>query len=188
VLEALSADERPRGIIFVTAYDAYAIRAFDVNAIDYLLKPYSAERFGSALNRARERLADPASAPYDIEGLLRAVAARNAGAERLAVKTQEGVRFIGASEIDWLQADGNYTVIHSGTATLRTREALTAFEERLSPHGFIRVHRSVVINADRIFRLEPWTHGEYVIVLRNGTKLNSSRAYAEQIRRLIEGG
>lgn len=186
VLQALSRADRPTGIVFVTAYDSYAIRAFEVNAIDYLLKPYTAERFDDALERVRARLKADASQDAPIEALLQAMAARNPAAERLAIKTQDGVQFVRIPEIDWLQADGNYTLVHTGNATLRTRETVTDLEQRLEPFGFTRIHRSVIVNVDRIFRLESWTHGEYLIVLRNGTKLNSGRGYSDRIRALIE--
>ena len=184
VIAALAPADRPAGIVFVTAYDAYAIRAFDVNAVDYLLKPYSEERFEDALRRARERIDKPASGPTPLDALLRALS-RGPAAERLAIKIADSVQFLKISDIDWLQADGNYTVLHAGSATLRTRERVSDLEERLAPLGFMRVHRSIVVNVDRIFRLEPWSHGEYLIVLRNGTKLNSGRAYNERIRSLM---
>lgn len=186
VLEALPTGLRPPGIVFVTAYDVHAIRAFDVNAVDYLLKPYTAERFNEALARARTRLGTGAAAQIEIERLLQAVAARSSpAADRLALKTADGVRFLRIAEIDWLQADGNHTILHSGSASLRTREPLSDLEERVAAFGFLRIHRSIVVNVDRIFKLEPWAHGEYLIVLRNGTKLNSGRAYGEHVRALM---
>ena len=186
VLQDLGRGDRPQAIVFVTAYDSYAIRAFEVNAIDYLLKPYTAERFEDALERARARLKADASQDAPIEALLQAMAARNPAAERLAIKTQDGVQFVRIPEIDWLQADGNYTIVHIGSAALRTRETVSDLEQRLEPFGFMRIHRSIIVNVDRIFRLESWTHGEYLIVLRNGTKLNSGRGYSDRVRALIE--
>lgn len=186
VLQDLGRGDRPQAIVFVTAYDSYAMRAFEVNAIDYLLKPYTAKRFEDALERARARLKVDASQDQPIEALLRAMAARNPAAERLAIKTQEGVQFVRIPEIDWLQADGNYTIVHIGNAAMRTRETVSDLEQRLEPFGFTRIHRSVIVNVDRIFRLESWTHGEYLVVLRNGTKLNSGRGYSDRVRMLIE--
>jgi two-component system, LytTR family, response regulator len=184
VLEALQADERPPGVIFVTAYDRYAISAFDVNAVDYLLKPYTAERFESALERARERL-ERNEGSERIESLLRSVAKRATIVERLPVRSKEGVQFVPVVDIDWLSADGNYVQIHSGTATLRVRETISELEERLQPSGFLRVHRSALINTDRILRIEPWAHGEYLIVLRNGAKVNTGRGYGIKVRELF---
>jgi two-component system, LytTR family, response regulator len=186
VLGALAPHERPPAIVFVTAYDRYAVQAFDVNAIDYLLKPYTHERFRAALDRARATFARPPSTNQQtIDALLRAMRERSAVPERIAIKSKESVQFVRTAEIDWLQADGNYTQVHVGSHAIRTRETLTDLAEKLSAAGFVRVHRALLVNTDRILRLEPWTHGEYVIVLRNGTKLNSGRSYGEQIRRLL---
>jgi two-component system LytT family response regulator len=187
VLFALKREELPAAIIFVTAYDRYAVRAFEVNAIDYLMKPYTKDRFAVTLERARTRLASPPSESRDgFEVLLRSLASRAAAPERIAVRLKDSVQFVRTSDIDWLQADGNYTKLHVGASAIRTRETLSELETKLSPAGFVRIHRSIVLNVDRIVRLEPWTHGEYVIVLRNGTKLNSSRAYGEELRRLLD--
>lgn len=187
VLRELGPEERPRGIIFVTAYDRYALGAFEVNAADYLLKPYTRERFADALARARARLGDESGAGRQrIEALLEAIAARrSAGAERLGVKSKDGVQFVRVDEIDWLQAEGNYTRLYLGKDVLRMRETISDLETRLEPFGFVRVHRSIVVNTDRISRLEPWANGEYLIVLRNGAKINTGRGYGDVVRRLF---
>lgn len=184
VLETLAPHERPPGVIFVTAYDRYAIHAFDVNAIDYLLKPYTRERFNAALARARERL-QRNEGSHEIEALLRSVAKRAAVLERLPIRSRDGVQFVTVSDIDWLQSDGNYVQIHVGTTILRVRETISDLEQRLEPSGFMRVHRTVLVNTDRILRMEPWAHGEYLIVLRNGAKINTGRGYGAQVRRLF---
>jgi len=184
VLQALPAPYRPEAIVFVTAHDRFAVHAFDVNAIDYLLKPYTAERFNAALERARARLGDR-SRRAEIDKLLESVAARTAVPERLTIRSRNGVQFVPVHDVDWLEADRNYTVLHLGTQALRIRETISELEDRLGAAGFVRVHRSVIVNADRIFRLEPWAHGEYVIVLRNGTKVISGRGYGERVRSLF---
>ena len=184
VLQALPAPYRPAAIVFVTAHDRFAVRAFEVNAIDYLLKPYTAERFNAALERARARVAGAAQRA-EIDALLETVAARAAAPERLTVRSRDGVQFVRVDDVDWLEADRNYTVLHLGTQALRIRETISELESRLGAAGFVRVHRSVMVNVDRIFRLEPWAHGEYVIVLRNGTKVTSGRGYGERVRRLF---
>jgi len=186
VLQHLELHERPRGVIFVTAYDRYAIQAFEVNAIDYLLKPYSRERFNAAVTRARSRLErpQPAEGPH-LEALLAAIAAKNNAPERLAIKSKDGVEFVRIADIDWIAADGNYAKVNIGAASARVRETISDLEERLRPAGFMRVHRSIIVNADRILRVEPWANGEYLIILRNGTKVNSGRGYGEQIRALF---
>ncbi len=184
VLQALPPPYRPEAIVFVTAHDRFAVHAFDVNAIDYLLKPYTAERFNAALERARARLGDR-SRRAEIDKLLESVAARTAVPERLTIRSRNGVQFVPVHDVDWLEADRNYTVLHLGTQALRIRETISELESRLGAAGFVRVHRSVIVNADRIFRLEPWAHGEYVIVLRNGTKVISGRGYGERVRSLF---
>jgi two-component system LytT family response regulator len=184
VLEKLRPEERPSGVIFVTAYDRYAIHAFDVNAVDYLLKPYTRERFAAALARARERL-ERNDGSKQIESLLRSVAKRAAVIDRLPVRSRDGVQFVPVNDIDWLQSDGNYVQIHIGTATLRARETISDLEERLEPSGFMRVHRTALVNTDRILRMEPWAHGEYLIVLRNGAKINTGRGYGARVRALF---
>jgi two-component system LytT family response regulator len=186
VLQALPPPYRPPGIVFVTAHDRFAVNAFEVNAIDYLLKPYTAERFNSALERARARLAGTMRGQRgEIDALLETVAARLAVPERLTIRSREGVQFVRVQDVDWLEADRNYTVLHLGSQALRIREPISELEGQLGAAGFVRIHRSIIVNLDRIFRLEPWAHGEYVIVLRNGTKVNSGRGYGERIRSLF---
>jgi two-component system, LytTR family, response regulator len=186
VLKALPPPYRPEAIVFVTAHDRFAVHAFDVNAIDYLLKPYTAERFNAALERARARLRGAGrSQRAEIDALLESVAARIAVPERLTIRSKNGIQFVRVQDVDWLEADRNYTVLHLGTQALRIREAISDLESQLGAAGFVRVHRSIIVNTDRIFRLEPWAHGEYVIVLRNGTKVVSGRGYGEQVRSLF---
>jgi two-component system, LytTR family, response regulator len=186
VLQALPQPYRPEAIVFVTAHDRFAVHAFDVNAIDYLLKPYTAERFNAALERARARLGGTGrSQRAEIDALLESVAARLAVPERLTIRSRSGVQFVPVQDVDWLEADRNYSVLHLGTQALRIRETISELEDQLGAAGFVRVHRSIIVNADRIFRLEPWAHGEYVIVLRNGTKVVSGRGYGERVRSLF---
>jgi two-component system LytT family response regulator len=186
VLQALPPPYRPEAIVFVTAHDRFAVHAFDVNAIDYLLKPYTAERFNAALERVRAMLRGAGrSQRAQIDALLESVAARAAVPERLTIRSKNGIQFVRVQDVDWLEADRNYTVLHLGTAAVRIRETTSELESQLGAAGFVRVHRSIIVNVDRIFRLEPWTHGEYVIVLRNGTKLISGRGYGERVRSLF---
>ena len=186
VLQALPPPYRPEAIVFVTAHDRFAVHAFDVNAIDYLLKPYTAERFNAALERARARLGGAGGGQRaEIDALLESVAARLAAPERLTIRSRDGIQFVPVQDVDWLEADRNYTVLHLGTQGLRIRETISELENQLGAVGFVRVHRSIIVNVDRIFRLEPWTHGEYVIVLRNGTKVISGRGYGERVRSLF---
>jgi two-component system LytT family response regulator len=171
VLEAVASEWLP-AIIFVTAYDEYAIKAFDVHAIDYLLKPIEPERFRTALARVEKRdlLAMLDERPID----------------RLVIRTRSKVSFLKPSEIDWIEADGKHAVLHAGRETHVVRHTLTRLEQRLAPHGFVRVHRSAIVNVDRIKELEPWFHGEYVVILKDGTKLTSSAAHSQALHRIID--
>ncbi len=171
VLEAVAAEWLP-AVIFVTAYDEYAIKAFDVHAIDYLLKPIEPERFRTALARATKR------------GLLSFLDERPI--DRLVIRTRGKVSFLKPSEIDWIEADGKHAVLHAGRETHVVRHTLTRLEQRLAAHGFVRVHRSAIVNVDRIKQLEPWFHGEYVVILKDGTKLTSSAAHSQALHRIVD--
>lgn len=171
VLEAVASEWLP-AVIFVTAYDEYAIKAFDVHAIDYLLKPIEPERFRKALARATKR------------GLLTLLDERPI--DRLVIRTRSKVSFLKPSEIDWIEADGKHARLHAGRETHVVRHTLTRLEQRLAPLGFVRVHRSAIVNVDRIKELEPWFHGEYVVILKDGTKLTSSAAHSQALHRIIE--
>jgi two-component system LytT family response regulator len=171
VLDAVASEWLP-AVIFVTAYDEYAIKAFDVHAIDYLLKPIEPERFSKALARATKR------------GLLSLLDARPI--DRLVIRARGKVSFLKPSEIDWIEADGKHVHLHAGHETHVVRHTLTGLEQRLTSHGFVRVHRSAIVNVDRIKELEPWFHGEYVVILKDGTKLTSSAAHSQALHRIID--
>lgn len=171
VLDAVASEWLP-AVIFVTAYDEYAIKAFDVHAIDYLLKPIEPERFSKALARATKR------------GLLNLLDARPI--DRLVIRARGKVSFLKPSEIDWIEADGKHVHLHAGRETHVVRHTLTGLEQRLAAHGFVRVHRSAIVNVDRIKELEPWFHGEYVVILKDGTKLTSSAAHSQALHRIID--
>jgi two-component system LytT family response regulator len=171
VLDAVATEWLP-AVIFVTAYDEYAIKAFDVHAIDYLLKPIEPERFRKALARATRR------------GLLSLLDERPI--DRLVIRTRGKVSFLKPSEIDWIEADGKHARLHTGHETHVVRHTLTRLEQRLASHGFVRVHRSAIVNVDRIKELEPWFHGEYVVILKDGTKLTSSAAHSQALHRMVD--
>lgn len=171
VLDAVASEWLP-AVIFITAYDAYAIKAFDVHAIDYLLKPIEPERFQKALARATKR------------DLLTLLDARPI--DRLVIRARGKVSFLKPSEIDWIEADGKHVHVHAGRDTHVLRHTLTGLEQRLAPHGFVRVHRSAIVNVDRIKELEPWFHGEFVLILKDGTKLTSSAAHSQALHRIID--
>lgn len=171
VLDAV-ADEWLPAVIFVTAYDEYAIKAFDVHAVDYLLKPIQPDRFQKALARVTTR------------GLLPLLDERPI--DRLVIRTRGKVSFLKPSEIDWIEANGKHALLHAGAETHVVRHTLTGLEQRLASHGFVRVHRSAIVNFDRIKELEPWFHGEFVVILKDGTKLTSSAAHSQALHRIID--
>jgi len=171
VVDAVANEWLP-AVIFVTAYDEYAIKAFDVHAIDYLLKPIEPERFRKALSRATKH------------GLLSLLDERPI--DRLVIRTRGKVSFLKPSEIDWIEADGKHARLHTGHETHVVRHTLTRLEQRLASHGFVRVHRSAIVNVDRIKELEPWFHGEYVVILKDGTKLTSSAAHSQALHRIVD--
>ena len=174
-------------VVFVTAYDQYALRAFEVHALDYLLKPFSADRFRAALGHAREHLArrrsggDVAtgpgaagSAPKDGQGALR----RN----RLMVKSGGRIHFVRTLDIDWCEAAGNYVRMHTGPQEYLIRDTMSHLESQLDGQQFMRIHRSTIVNVDRILEMQSSFNGEYVVLLRNGTRLTLSRGYRDAIQ------
>lgn len=184
VLEA-AGDQAAPAVIFVTAHDRYALRAFDVHAADYLLKPFSRARFAQAVERVLARGEDArAAAARQVAELLEHLRAGSAE-ERIAVRTDRGVHFLRAAEIDWVEAEGNYVRLHAGGKSHLLREPLHRMQARLDPRRFVRVHRSAVVNLDRVRRLEPWFHGEFQVVLDDGTRLRSSRTFSGRLRELI---
>jgi two-component system, LytTR family, response regulator len=167
VLELLGSDLPPT-IIFVTAHDEYALRAFEAGALDYLLKPFDDARFGRALNRAKEKLAH-----Y--------LPPRRA-AERLVVRSQGQVLFLRVEDIDWIEAAGYYACLHVGNDTHILRRSLSELEQDLGEEQFIRIHRSIVVNLDRIRGLELQTSGEYEVVLKSKVRLRLSRRYRKRLQ------
>lgn len=186
VLEAISSERLPT-IIFVTAYDQYAVRAFEVFALDYLLKPFDQERFDKALKRAKAQLSIEQNDALNqrILNALEAIKTRPVHLERLVIKMNGHVFFIKAEEIDWLEAEGNYVRLHAGKESYLLRDTISALESQLDPKRFIRVHRSAIVNIDRITELQPWFHGEYRIILREGVQLTLSRTYREKLHDLL---
>ena len=162
-------------VVFVTAYDEYALRAFEVHALDYLLKPFSAERFKSALMHARQHLSSR-----------RALGTREAaGAERrdrLVIKSSGRIYFVRIREIDWCEAAGNYVRLHVGPQTHLVRGTMGHIESQLDPAQFVRVHRSTIVNVDRIQELRSSFNGEYVILLSDKTRLTLSRGYRDGLQ------
>jgi two-component system, LytTR family, response regulator len=186
VLAALEAGTLPH-VVFVTAYDEYALRAFEVHAVDYLLKPFDADRFRTALDRAKERVRARPPAD-DLEGRIRRALAEArtppAYLDRVLVRTGSRAVFLRTDEIDWLEAEENYVRLHAGRESYLVRGTLAGLEERLDPAKFIRVHRSHIVNLASIRELHPWSHGDWMIVLRDGRELMLSRRYRDRLPEL----
>jgi two-component system LytT family response regulator len=168
VLELLGKDVPP-AVIFVTAYDEYALRAFEAGALDYLLKPFDDARFRRALHRAKDRLA--LATPQQPQP-----------AERLAVKNQGQVLFLNVSDIDWIEAAGYYACLHVGNETHILRRSLSDLEQDLGGGKFIRIHRSIIVNLDRVVGLELQTGGDYEVVLKSRVRLRLSRRFRKRLQ------
>jgi two-component system LytT family response regulator len=182
VIDAVGAGQMPL-TIFVTAYDQHAIRAFEANALDYLLKPFSDERFEAALNRAKARLDERSTSEFG-QRIMKMVSSAPKTArvwDRLVVKSGGSTRFIRVAEIDWIEAAGVYVNLHVAGQQLLYRASLHELAERLDPRRFVRVHRSAIVNIESILHLEPISHGEFDVVLKNGARTRVSRSYRAQL-------
>ena len=197
--------ENMPAVVFVTAYDEYALRAFEVHALDYILKPFDAERFKAAFGRARSHLDQAANAQAGRrlklllervladggsagEGEMPAAAPAAASAtparhlDRLMVKHDGRVFFVKVQDVDWFEAAGNYVRIHIGKTNHLIRETMAGIEASLNPATFARIHRAVIVNLDRIRELQPWFAGDYLVILRDGQQLKLSRTYRDQLQ------
>jgi two-component system LytT family response regulator len=187
VLESLGPERCPK-IVFVTAYDRHALRAFEVHALDYLLKPFDRERFRTALDRARRELArsnGDGGVERRLEALLDELRGGRAHLERLVVRSVGRVTFLPVDEIDWIEGAGNYARVHTGARDHLVRETMKTLSERLDPRRFTRIHRSTIVNVERIRELRPGFHGEFVVILTDGTRLASSRNFSDRLRELM---
>ncbi|MGC4050024.1 MAG: LytTR family DNA-binding domain-containing protein [Paludibaculum sp.] len=185
VVREIGAESMP-AVVFVTAHDVYAIQAFEINAVDYLLKPVTRERFAKSLVRAKDHLrARPAGeANRQILSLLETIAAPARTVKRLAVRTAGKTVFVEIEEIDWIEAAENYVQLHAGRAEHLLHVTMNALEKSLDPELFLRIHRSIIVNVRRIKELQPVSHGEYVITLSNGVRLQSGRLYSDRVKTL----
>jgi two-component system LytT family response regulator len=184
VLEALEGEEIP-AIVFVTAHDHYAVRAFEVHAFDYLLKPVDEERLRTALARVRERPTPGEDTSQRVLALLERIHARERGLERLVVRTQERAFFLKTETIDWIEAAGKYVHLHVGKTTHPIRGSMASLEQELDPARFVRISRSAIVNIDRIQEIQPWFQGDHVVILQDRTRLTSTRGYRENLQRLL---
>jgi two-component system LytT family response regulator len=174
-------------IVFVTAYDQYALQAFEVHAVDYLLKPFDAERFARALGRARKAIQVERGNGVDerLLRLLHDLKAPPGYLERIVVKTSGRLFFLRSDEIDWIESSGNYVSLHAGGETHLLRETMSALEAKLDPARFIRIHRTAIVRIDQIKELHPLFHGEYEVALRDDTRLTLSRGYRDRLQGLL---
>jgi two-component system LytT family response regulator len=177
VLRTLDVPKLPE-IIFVTAFDKYAVRAFEVHALDYVVKPVEQDRFDRALVRARQHLSEQRDG---IAGLLRDLARERAYLTRLPVRSEGRIKVIDLAEVDWLGAADNYVTIHAGAREYLVRDTIAAVERQLDPAQFVRVHRSTIVRIDRIAELVPDLHGDFRIRLKNGAELALSRTYRARV-------
>lgn len=198
VLAALPRDERPV-VVFITAYDTHALRAFETHAVDYLLKPFTDERFCDAVAHAKAqvRMRDSGRAER-IDDLLRerigeieaglgsSEVRRDEPLTRFVVRTGDRISMVRAQDVDWFGVDGNYVTLNVGDRSFRVRATLRTLAERLDSRRFVRIHKSVIVNVERIRELQPWFGGDYVAILVNGQKLRVSRTYAPELLRPIQ--
>jgi two-component system LytT family response regulator len=192
VLERLGAELPP--VIFVTAFDQYALRAFEVHALDYLLKPFDGERFRQAFRRGRGQLERRANGHvHRLSALLEQLAAERRSLEEkltagrpqhmewVMVRARGKIEFLRTAEVDWIEAEGNYVRLHAAKRGFLIREKISTLEERLDPDRFIRVHRSTIVNLDRVTELRPLPSGDCIILLRDGVELKLSRGYRQKL-------
>ena len=186
VIDAVGPARMPL-VVFVTAFDKYALRAFDVHALDYLLKPFDRERFGQALARARHQLERRTNGDLErrLLELVQDLKSSSPRLERFVVKAGGRVFFVRADEIDWIEAAGNYVKLHVASDAHLFRETMNALEAQLDSEIFFRIHRSHIVNIERVKELQPWFNGEYVVFLKNGTRLTLSRGYREKLQERI---
>ncbi|HKW49544.1 MAG TPA: LytTR family DNA-binding domain-containing protein [Gemmatimonadaceae bacterium] len=193
-LEAMNQAEADRparplpAIVFVTAFGEFAVKAFEVRALDYLLKPFDRARLERALeSAAKRRFGEKKSASLDpalreVLAMLRATGHRD---ERFLIRNGARMYFVPAGDVEWADAAGNYVRLHANGRAHLFRDTMKAFERRLDPRRFVRIHRSAIVNIDRVVQIEPYVHGEYIVTMRDGTRLTSSRAHSSGLRALL---
>ncbi|MFQ5637374.1 MAG: LytR/AlgR family response regulator transcription factor [bacterium] len=195
VLERLRLPHMP-AVIFVTAYDRYALKAFEVYALDYLLKPFDRSRFRKALARAKTQIGQDQTGSMNRKLLALLEDLKKDGSqpggkrylERLVIRASGRIYFIKIEEIDWFEAAGNYVRLHVGMESHLLRDTMSEMEAKLDPARFLRIHRSTIVNTDRIKEMNTWFNGEYVLILKDGTRLNSSRGYRDKLGAFLANG
>ncbi len=185
VLCQLEGGHIPR-VIFVTAYDQYALQAFDVHAFGYLLKPFDRERFEKVLRHAKEQTRGRDVEADQVRRLLAEIEKRRRHPARLLVEEGERALFLATADIDWVESDRNYVVLHSRGQDYTVRTTLDSIEQKLDPDLFLRINRSALVRVDFIKELQKWFHGEYKVVMKNGTTLNWTRRYLDRHSELLQ--
>jgi two-component system LytT family response regulator len=187
VLHALGPDNLPV-VIFTTAYNQYAVQAFEMHALDYLLKPFTQERFGAALRRARVHLEEDKGHDFAerLLTLLSDIQREPKALDRLVIKSGGRVIFLKAEEIDWVEAAANYVCLHVGKESHLLRDTMNSFEAKIDPQRFMRIHRSIIVNLEKIRALQPCNNGEYIVILENGKELSLSRSYRDRLEALLD--
>jgi two-component system LytT family response regulator len=183
VIEAL---EEPPQIVFVTAYDEYAIRAFEVSALDYLLKPITRERLEKAIHRAREARGEQQDITSRLAPLLESLASQGHYLTRLAVRDRNLIRVLDTDEVDWIDVENEQTFVHVGGEAYPIRRTLTELEARLDPARFFRAHRSTIVNLDRVEEIIPWFKGSHKLRLTTSAEVDLSRARARALRTILD--
>jgi two-component system LytT family response regulator len=186
VLRATSGIHQPF-VVFITAHDAHAIRAFEVQAVDYLLKPVIETRFRESVRRAVSRLRErpKRELAQELAELLDRVSPQPIRSGRIPIKHDGRVNFVRVDDIDWVEADGDFVRLHLARETHTVRETMSQIVSKLPPERFLRIHRSLIVNAERVREVQPWFKGDYVLIMQDGTKLRSGRTYRDVVQTLI---
>ena len=185
VLESIPSDNMPH-VIFTTAYDEFALKAFEYNTVDYLLKPYSDDRFYRALEKARNVLTSTGVNQSKIEQLIHFYRSRKEYRKRLPVKTKEQILLLEVEDIQWIKAADGYLEIGTHKKTYLTQESLKNLELQLDPKDFVRIHRSTILNLNEIHALEPYFNGEYHVILKDNSKFKLSRNYKTSLEKILD--
>ncbi|GJQ20776.1 MAG: DNA-binding response regulator [Bacteroidia bacterium] len=187
VLQSIDLHQMPI-VVFVTAYDEYAVRAFDVHALDYLLKPFDQTRFERALIRAKSEvvLRNNTNVNQKLLSMLEHIESHKRHPDRILVKSSGRVFFLKFDEIDWVESAGNYVKLHVGHDNHLLRETMAQMERKLEGEKFVRIHRTAIVNVDRIKEIQPSFNGEYAVTLTNGTRLTASRGYRKKLSESLQ--
>jgi len=190
VVSEVGTDRMPP-VVFVTAYDEYAVKAFETSAIDYLVKPFSDDRFEAALEKARTQVQQSRRA--DLEERLRQLLAETrtgsapAQETRFMIKERGSIRFVDSADVDWVEAAGDYVILHGTDQKNMIRETMMGMEQKLSSDRFVRIHRSTIVCIDAIREIKPYFHGDYIVYLNSGKELKLSRRYWAQVEHVLGG-